>query len=106
MDDAQIQRIINNPQFQAMANKKTSIGTIFSIITLIVYFGYLLFIGFNKSWFVTPVATGATTTIGVYIGFAIIIFAVAITGIYVHKANGEFDSMANKVVDEIKEGKI
>ena len=42
MDEAQIQRIMNHPEFQSMAKKKTSLGLIFTIITLVFWFGYLL----------------------------------------------------------------
>ena len=49
MDEAQIQRIMNHPEFQSMAKKKTSLGLIFTIITLVFWFGYLLLVGFNQA---------------------------------------------------------
>ena len=106
MDNMQVQKIIQSPQFIEMAKKKTSLGKTFTLITLIIYFGYLLMIGFNKGFFATSISPGSATTIGIYIGFAIVLFAVIITGIYVVKANGELDNMASKIVDEINSGKI
>lgn len=35
MDEAQIQRVMSHPEFQSMAKKKTSLGLIFTIITLV-----------------------------------------------------------------------
>lgn len=106
MDEAQAQRIIDSPDFQTMARRKSGIATIFSIITLIIYFGYLLMVGINKSLFIIPISPGATSTYGIYFGLGIILFAVVITGIYVKKANGEFDVMTRKIVDDINSGKF
>ena len=47
MDEAQIQRVMSHPEFQSMAKRKTSLGLIFTIITLVFWFGYLLLVGFN-----------------------------------------------------------
>ena len=44
MDEAQIQRVMSHPEFQSMAKKKTSLGLIFTIITLVFWFGYLLLV--------------------------------------------------------------
>ncbi len=106
MDNAQLQRVINHPDFQAMAQKKSKLGTMFSILTLFIYFSYILLIAFNKPLFAIPISAGATTTVGVILGIFIIVFCVVITGIYVSKANGEFDTLTKKVVDDINNGKI
>lgn len=106
MDEVQAQRIIDSPDFQTMARKKSSISMIFSILTLVIYFGYLIMVGVNKSLFLIPVSPGAKTTLGIYAGIGIIIFVVVIIAIYVKKANGEFDTMTRKVVDDIQSGKI
>lgn len=106
MDEAQIQRIINHPEFQSMAKKKTSLGIIFSIITLVVWFGYLLLVGFDPAMFASPVSAGATTPVGFYIVLGIMIFVPLITWMYVSKANGEFDTITRKVIDDINSGKV
>jgi len=43
------------------------------------------------------------TTIGIPIGMAIILFAFVLTGIYTKRANGEFDDLANKIKNAVKE---
>ena len=48
---------------------------------------------------------GGITTWGIYIGLAVIMFAVAITGIYVYVANGRFEETTREVVREVTEGK-
>ena len=46
------------------------------------------------------------TPVGFYIVVAFIIFVPLITWIYVKKANGEFDTMTRKVIDDINSGKV
>ena len=106
MDEAQVQRILNNPEFQTMAKKKTSLGIMFSLITLIVWFGFLLLVGFDPAMFAAPISAGASAPVGFYIATAIMIFVPVITTIYISKANGEFDSLTRKVIDDISSGKV
>ncbi|MFW2177687.1 MULTISPECIES: DUF485 domain-containing protein [unclassified Moraxella] len=106
MDESQVQRIMNNPNFKQMAQKKGSIGMIFTVITLIVWFSYLLLVGMNPAMFAAPMFEGSMTTVGFYVGVGIMIFVVIITAIYVSKANGEFDNLTRKVIDDINNGKI
>jgi uncharacterized membrane protein (DUF485 family) len=40
-------------------------------------------------------------SLGVPIGLGVIVFTVAITGIYVRRANTEFDEMSKQIVQEV-----
>lgn len=68
-----------------------------------VYFAFILTIAFNPSLLGTPLAEGSVTTVGIPVGIAVIIFAFVLTGIYTNRANGEFDDLANKIKDSVKE---
>lgn len=102
LSDAQVNQVLNNPDFIDMARKKSSLSRLFTIITVLMYFSYIITLGINPSLFATPVSAGSTTTWGIYLGLAVILISIILTGIYVHKANGEFDIMTQKVVDDIK----
>ncbi|MGE8517931.1 MAG: DUF485 domain-containing protein [Alcaligenes nematophilus] len=41
-------------------------------------------------------------TLGIPIGFGVIVLAVVITGIYVWRANTKFDQMAKDVLEEVR----
>ena len=46
--------------------------------------------------------TGAgVTTIGMPIGFGVIVFTIVITGIYVRRANSEYDALSEQVAKEV-----
>ena len=40
------------------------------------------------------------TTIGIPIGMAVIVFSIVITGLYVRRANGEFDALTREIIEE------
>ena len=96
------QQVLNNPKFQKMAKTKRMYCWSFSILMFVIYVIYILYIGASPESFGVPVAAGKTTTVGIYVGLFVILFAFAITGIYVHKANGEFEKMTQQVVKEVQ----
>lgn len=104
MNDSTVKQVLSHPEFINMAKKKSRLGWTFSALMFLVYFTFIALIGLNPNAFATPISTGATTTWGIYIGLFVIIFAFVITGIYVHKANGEYERMTQSVVDDIKKG--
>lgn len=96
-----VKKVLQNPDFQKMAKQKSRLGWSFSIVMFVFYVIYILYIGISPETFAQPVSDGATTTIGIYAGLFIIVFAVAITGIYVRKANGKYEEATRKVVKEV-----
>ena len=95
------QQVLNNPKFQKMAKTKSRYCWTFSILMFVIYVIYILYIGASPESFGTPVAEGKTTTIGIYIGLFVILFAISITGIYVRQANGPLEEITQEVVREV-----
>lgn len=102
MNDVLAQRVLNHPKFIDMAKKKSRLGWAFSVLMFMVYFTFIALIGLNPEAFATPVAKGATTTWGIYVGLFVIVFAFVITGVYVYKANGEYEHMTQNVIKDIE----
>ncbi len=100
MNDDIVARIEANPKYHELVRKRSSYSTIMSILMIIVYYGYILLIAFNREWLGTPLAPGMVTTIGIPLGVGVIIFTIVITNIYVRKANTEFDDMSAEVIRE------
>jgi len=98
-----VEKIKANPDYQELVAKRTGFSIKLSVAMLVVYFTFILTIAFNPSVLGTPMSADSVTTIGIPIGIAIIVFAFVLTGIYTSRANGEFDDLANKVKNSIKE---
>lgn len=105
MERETAKKILEHPEFVKMAQKKSVLGWSFSAMVFVMYVAYIAVIGISPAHFAIPVSEGGVTTWGIYIGLFVILFSIAITGVYVRKANGEFERMTRRVVDEVMKGK-
>lgn len=94
-------RIIENPKFQELVAKRNAFAVTLSILMLGIYFGFILLVAFAKPFLGTPIGAGVTTW-GLPIGVGVIVSAFILTGIYVQRANGEFDEMNRQILEETK----
>jgi len=92
-------RIRANPKYQELVSKRNSYGWMMTIIMLVVYYGYILLIAFNKEFLSQKLGAGVTS-IGIPIGVGVILFTIIITGIYIRRANTEFDDLKAQVIKE------
>jgi uncharacterized membrane protein (DUF485 family) len=99
MSDAIIARIKANPKYKELKRKRNVFGWSLCILMMVVYYGYISLIAFNKEFLSLPLGTGVTT-IGVPIGMGVIVFTILITGIYVARANKEFDALTTQILNE------
>ena len=97
---ASADHIRNNPKFQELVSKRTTFAWTLSVIILVMYFGFIGIIAFDKSMLAAPLAAGSVTTIGFPIGVGVILAAIILTGIYVYRANGEFDELNRQIIEE------
>ena len=96
MDSNLSSRIRQNPSFQELVRKRTSFAWLLSAVMLLIYFGFILLVAFDKAFLATPLGAGVTT-VGIPIGVAVIVSAFVLTGIYVKRANSEFDELTDKI---------
>ncbi len=104
MQENMIKKIKADPAYQELITKRGSFAIKLSVTMLVVYFAFILTIAFNPAALGTPLSDNSVTTIGIPIGMAIIIFAFGLTGIYVKRANSEFDDLNNKIKENIARG--
>ena len=96
MDVDMVTRIASHPKYQELKRKRTSFGIWLTISMLVVYYGFILLVAFNKPFLATRLGAGVMT-MGMPIGLAVIVFTVVITAIYVRRANSEFDAMSEEI---------
>lgn len=93
-------RIHDNPRFKALAKRRSRFAWTLSAIVLIVYYAWVLVVGFAPEWLGRPLAEGMTTSIGIPIGAGIIVFAWLLTGVYVYKSNTDFDRANDELLKD------
>lgn len=95
------QKILNNPKFQELVARRSSFAWTLSVIMLAIYFGFILLVAFGKGFLGTSMAGGVMTW-GIPVGVGVIVSAFVLTGIYVNRANGEFDELNRQILEESK----
>jgi len=93
------ERVAADPNYQALRSKRSSFGWTLTIAMLIVYYGFILLVAFQKGLLAARIGDGVMTW-GIPIGFGVIVFTILITGVYVRRANGEFDELSERVKRE------
>jgi len=101
MQDPLVGRITANPRYQKLVKTRLRLGWILTIIMLTAYYSYIGIIAFDKELFARRLGEGVMT-VGIPVGFGVIVLAVVITGIYVWRANTKFDAMAREVLEEVR----
>ncbi len=99
MTDPIVERIQRNPRYLELRSKRNRIGIVLTVLMLLVYYGYIALIAFDKAFLARPVGDGVTT-LGIPIGLFVIVFTVVITGIYVRRANREFDALTEQILKD------
>jgi uncharacterized membrane protein (DUF485 family) len=96
MDDAVLRRIQSDPNYLRLVKDRSSLGWTLSIIILVIYYGYIAIVAFAPEIIATKVA--GFITIGLILGAGLIVASVVLTGIYVLRANSEFDELTRSIV--------
>lgn len=102
MDDVAA-RVEANPKYHKLVGMRSSYSIIMTLCVMVVYYGYILLIAFNKEWLGTKLADGMTTSIGIPLGVGVIVTTIILTNIYVRRANTEFDSLNAEIIKEAKQ---
>jgi uncharacterized membrane protein (DUF485 family) len=102
MIDQKTARIRSDPKFVELVRKRSRFAWTLATIMLAVYYGFILVIAFAPWLLAIPVAPGAVTTVGIPVGVMIILAAFVLTGIYVRRANSEFDEINRQILEGAK----
>ena len=100
VQDDLLQRVVSNPKYQELKAKRSSFGWTLTWAMMIVYYGFILLVAFNKEFLSQKLGAGVMT-IGVPIGFGVIVFTVIITIIYVKRANSEYDDLTAAITKAV-----
>ncbi|MBP6598049.1 MAG: DUF485 domain-containing protein [Giesbergeria sp.] len=99
MIDPVVTKIQNNPKYLELRSKRNTLGVTLTILMMVVYYGYISLIAFNKEFLAKPIGEGVMS-LGIPVGMGVIIFTIVITGLYVRRANGEFDALTQEILKE------
>ncbi|MDA8338216.1 MAG: DUF485 domain-containing protein [Nitrospiraceae bacterium] len=91
--------IMENSDFKSLAGQKNSISVVLTILELVLYFGFIGLIAYNRP-FLSSKLSGAIT-IGIPIAVGTIVLSWVLTGIYVRWANKKYDLLVKRVKEKV-----
>jgi uncharacterized membrane protein (DUF485 family) len=98
MEQVTVDQVKNNPKFQQLVKARSAFAWKLSIAMLVVYYAFILTIAFSPA--TLGASMGGIITVGIPVGVGIIVFAFILTGIYVKRANTEFDTLTQQIKEE------
>ena len=93
-------KLRDNPKFKKLVDTRNTYSIWMTVAMMVVYFGFILLVAFNKELLAQKLGTGLVTSIGIPIGVAVLLFTIIITGLYVRRSNTEFDSLKEDLIKE------
>jgi len=93
-------RIASHPKYLELKRKRTGFGWWLTLAMMVVYYGFIVLVAFDKPLVAQRLGSGVMT-VGIPLGFGVIVFTIVITAFYVQRANSEFDDLADAVAKAV-----
>lgn len=94
------EEVLLAPSFKKLVTVRWRVSLFMASLMLVVYFGFILLIAFNKEFLAQKI--GTHITLGLPLGIGIIVFAWILTGIYVRWANSKYDTQVENIKKQFK----
>ena len=100
MESDLVRRIAENPDYRELKAKRSRFGWWLTLAMMVVYYGFILLVAFGKEFLSQRLGSGVMT-IGIPVGFGVIVFTIVITAYYVRRANSEFDDLTAAIAKAV-----
>lgn len=88
----EIRRIYHSAAFARLRSRRGSLAYRLAALMCAIYYGFILAIAFAPQWL--AIKLDGVITLGIPLGLGVIASAIILTGIYVSRANREFDALS------------
>ncbi len=102
MDSNMLARIQGDPNYQNLVRERSTFGWTLSILTLVLYYGYIAIVAFAPATIAAKLS--GYITVGFALGAGLILASIVLTGVYVLRANSRYDALTRAVVASVKGG--
>ncbi|VVN32344.1 Inner membrane protein YjcH [Pseudomonas fluorescens] len=90
-------RIRNHPQYQALVSRQRKFVACLVAATLVPYFAFILIAAFSPHLLALKLSATSVINIAWPLGVVFIVGAWLFTGLYILRANGEFDDLTAEI---------
>ncbi len=88
--------IAEMPEYQALVAKRKALTWPLLLLTMVIYFSFILTIAFVPEALSGTVGSGVIS-VGLMVGMGVIFATFAITGIYVYQANHSLEKLTDEI---------
>ena len=99
MDGTEVARIRSSAAFRELESKRNSFGWTLAAAMFAVYMGFILLVAFGHGIVAEPIGDGPLT-LAFPLGLGVIATAILLTGVYVLRANTQFDRLTAEIVGQ------
>lgn len=100
MSNAIYEKVRANPKYHELKAKRSRFAWTLAAIVLGTYYAFMMIVAFNPTLLATKIGLGWTLSIGFPIVAVLIIGSWILTGVYIRRANGEFEDLTQQIVKE------
>lgn len=93
--------LLQDEEFKQLVLRKNAISWTLTVLELVLYFGFIALIAFNKPYLAQKLNAATKTTIGIPIAVGAILGSWVLTGIYIYWANTKYDGMVKKLREKV-----
>lgn len=80
----------HDERYRQLVKHRSRFAWLLTALMLVIYFGYILLIAFQREFLARPIGDGVTS-LGIPLGIGVILAGIGLTAIYVSYANRIFD---------------
>ena len=91
--------IIESHRFKVLVRKRWSVSIVLTACLFVLYYGYILIVGYGKPLLALKV--GTHTTLGIVLGALTIVGSWLLTVVYVIWANTSYDREVNAIKEDL-----
>jgi uncharacterized membrane protein (DUF485 family) len=84
-----------NSQIRALARARSRIAGILTAVMILLYFGFIILIAFNKEFLARKIVPGLS--VGILLGALVIVISWLLTWYYVRWANAHYDTALDAI---------
>ncbi|HXZ06786.1 MAG TPA: DUF485 domain-containing protein [Paraburkholderia sp.] len=99
-----IDSIKASPAYRRLIASRRRVSFTLTALMVITYYGFVMFVALAPHLLAHPLYAGATTSVGIVAGIAVILVAVGTTGWYVLHANRAFDPSMRALLANMRKG--
>ncbi len=96
------EKVRANPKFQELKSKRARFAWTLAALVLGTYYTFMMVVAFAPKSLIGKIGEGWTLSIAFPIVAVIIVGSWILTGVYIRRANGEFEALTRDIVKEAK----